>query len=143
MLDREKIILMTEIAIEEKNDISEDKKIASYYIEDYLFINNFKTVFSILVLSVSMIFIKILLHIEKGKNIPTTASELVEEFVSPFVWNIILFIVIYSLISTYIYGNRYQKAEKRMKLYIEKKDQVQNYNNIEKGENNHGEFTII
>ncbi|ONI42521.1 hypothetical protein AN640_07225, partial [Candidatus Epulonipiscium fishelsonii] len=101
MLDKEKVILMTDIAIQEKH-IIEDKKIASYYIEDYLFINNFKTITSTLVISFGMILIKILIYVEKEINFPDTISGLVEEFISPFTWKIIFFVIIYSLISTYI-----------------------------------------
>ncbi|MEG0320143.1 MAG: hypothetical protein RR627_09645, partial [Niameybacter sp.] len=76
-MDEKKIILMSKLAIEEKCSIVKDKRITSYFSEDYIYINNFKTRLLVMIVTVMIIFIFTFFKIQIGGELPTTIEEVV------------------------------------------------------------------
>lgn len=116
-MDTRKIILMSKLAIEEKTSLKQDQKITSYYPEDYIYINNFKTrLFIILLMGVGIIA-HILLRIQAGMDFPTTGKEIFVWYIIPYGSLVLLVSILYTIISTSVYKKRYNEAQKRMIAY--------------------------
>lgn len=117
MIDENKVICMTKLAIMEKNNVKKDLKITSYFEEDYVYMNNLKTRISILILMSIGIGGHLLWRVEKGLNMPTNRQDVVFDYLVPYGSYIILGLVLYTMISTFVYRRRYRGAEKRVKEY--------------------------
>lgn len=117
MLDQEKVINLTKIAIMEKNRIKKDMNITSYYQEDYVYINNLRTRISVLFIVGLGIALSLIWRIEKGLGIPVNLTEIMEGYVIPYGSVLITIVVTYTFISTLIYRKKYQEAEKRVAQY--------------------------
>ncbi|OOB77283.1 MAG: hypothetical protein BEN19_02245 [Epulopiscium sp. Nuni2H_MBin003] len=117
MVDKEKIILMTRLAVLDKNYMYKDKKILSNYIGDYVYINNFMSRILIFIATVILMGVQVLWRIEKGLNIPTTRDEWVYDYIVPYIGVLIIVMVVYSIISTLVYRKNYKEATKRGEKY--------------------------
>ncbi|OON97686.1 MAG: hypothetical protein ATN36_02665 [Epulopiscium sp. Nele67-Bin005] len=117
MVEKEKVILMTKLAIKDKNTMKEDRMITSYYIEDYIYMNNFWSRISVLVVVAIIAVIDVLWQIERGGEIPLTFSGLMEKFGLPYLGVFVISASIFTIISSIAYRKRYIAAEKRIKEY--------------------------
>ncbi|MGL4800478.1 MAG: hypothetical protein ACRCWY_13945 [Cellulosilyticaceae bacterium] len=124
MVDENKVMLMSRLAVLEKHSIKEDLKITSYYPEDYIYMNNVKTRLSILVVMIGLIGVQLLLKLEKGIYIPTNGSELLSYYIVPYGSVIIGVLIFYSWLSTCVYKKRYKEAEARVTRYKELLEQL-------------------
>ncbi|MEF9959846.1 MAG: hypothetical protein RR448_08565 [Niameybacter sp.] len=116
-MDEKKIILMSKLAIEEKCSIVKDKRITSYFSEDYIYINNFKTRLLVMIVTVMIIFIFTFFKIQIGGELPTTIEEVVLEYILPYGSVLIGTLVVYSALSSQVYRKRYNAALNRMNSY--------------------------
>ncbi|MEG0387538.1 MAG: hypothetical protein RR090_10955 [Niameybacter sp.] len=116
-MDEKKIILMSKLAIEEKCSIVKDKRITSYFSEDYIYINNFKTRLMVMIVTVMIIFIFTFFKIQIGGELPTTIEEVVLEYILPYGSVLIGTLVVYSALSSQVYRKRYNAALNRMNSY--------------------------
>lgn len=117
MVRREKIIIMSKLAILDKNNVKKDMKITSHYPEDYIYINNIFTRISLFILISIGCGLHILLNLENEILVPTSAQELFSMYLLPYGSVIVAVLVIYTLLSTYIFRKRYKEAYERVTKY--------------------------
>lgn len=116
-MDQKKIILMTKLALEEKKWLKEDEKITSYFLEDYLYVNNFKTRILVLIMTGMLVFGIIFFRLQNGDPLPITTRQVVSQYVIPYGAVILAITFIYSLLSSRVYKKKYKQAQKRMNEY--------------------------
>lgn len=116
-MDTRKIILMSKLAVEEKTSLKRDQKITSYYPEDYIYVNNFKTRLFIITLMGIGIMAHIFLRIQSGMDFPTTGKEVFTWYIIPYGSLVVLVSILYTIISTSVYKKRYDAAQKRIITY--------------------------
>lgn len=116
-MDEKKIILMSKLAIEEKKWIKEDKKITSYYPEDYIYINNFKTRALVMSMTGIIMVISIFFKLQAGGGLPITAIDICVQYVIPYGCIMLAITLVYSLFSKGVYRKRYNLAQERMNGY--------------------------
>lgn len=119
MINEEKVIAMTKLAMLEKNNIQKDLRITSYYPEDYVYINNLITRISMFFIVGAMIGVHILIKMEEEIIIPSTGRELFMHYMLPYGTVVLAVLLIYTLISTAAYTRKYQRAEKHVMAYNE------------------------
>lgn len=119
-MDQRKIILMTKLAIEEKKSLKKDSNITSYFSEDYLYVNNFKTRTLVLVMTGLILCAYIFLKLHKGGSLPTTAGQVFVQYVIPYGAIMLVITLVYSVLSSRVYKKKYKQAGQRISEY--KKD---------------------
>ena len=119
-MDQRKIILMTKLAIEEKKSLKKDSNITSYFSEDYLYVNNFKTRTLVLVMTSIILCAYIFLKLHKGGSLPTTAGQVFVQYVIPYGVIMLVITLVYSVLSSRVYKKKYKQAGQRISEY--KKD---------------------
>ncbi len=117
MIDQNKIILMTKMAQYEKNHMKKDKRITDYFIEDYVYLNNFKTRLAVMLVTVFFIGIGTFQIVTSNIIFPTSLEQFLEIYINPYVYPWLMATIIYTIISTLVYSARYTKANKRMSEY--------------------------
>ncbi|OOB77875.1 MAG: hypothetical protein BEN19_01115 [Epulopiscium sp. Nuni2H_MBin003] len=117
MVDRDKVILMTKLALIDKNHGRQDGAILSHYKSDYVFINNFKTRVLVFFVALAIWGCNLLWQIEQGLNLPTNQEEIIADFIIPAAIFVGTWLIVYTIISTYIYRLRYNQALARNKDY--------------------------
>lgn len=116
-MDKRKIVLMTKLAIEEKVYLKQDEKITSYYPEDYVYINNFKTRLLIIILMGIGVIGHVFLRIQSGMLFPSTGEEVFVYYIIPYGSIVILAVLLYTVLSTMVYKKRYNQAQRRIANY--------------------------
>ena len=123
MVDQEKIMIMSKLAVLEKKR-RKDLRITHYYPEDYIYINNFITRLSVLVIVGGMMAIHVFLKMEEEIILPSSANELFTHYIIPYGSVIVIILLIYSFISSMVYSKRYKEADKRVGAYNELLDEL-------------------
>ncbi len=142
MVDQNKIILMTKLAIYDKNYGKEDARRSRYYLEDYLYTKNFKTRFSVTLVVLLFMGLNIMKMINEELIIPTSVPEFIQVYIGPYIIPWIVVLVIYTLISTGVYGKRYAMTQKRTAEYkklLKKLAKYEQDKSSEEGAENEGE----
>lgn len=121
LIDKDKIILMSQLALYEKRYMKEDKRITSYYREDYIYSKNFVTRLCVTICIIIFVGVNVLNKINNGENIPFDFYELFTLYIVPYSILLAVSLFIYTLISTVIYGKKYDLSQKRIQYY---KDQL-------------------
>ncbi|PHV71203.1 hypothetical protein CS063_05795 [Sporanaerobium hydrogeniformans] len=134
LVDQKKIILMTKLAIYEKNYGKEDRRRNRYYLEDYIYIKNFKTRLSVTLVVFLVIGFQLLKLLEEGIIIPTSLMEFVKLYIAPYSLPWIVMMIIYTMISTVIYGKRYASTQKRLIGYRNLLKKLTNYEQTKRNE---------
>lgn len=116
-MDKNKIILMSKLAIEEKQSLNKDKKITSYFSEDYIYVNNFKTRLLVFIMTGIIMFLYIFAKLQIGGTLPTNLEEVVGQYIIPYGGSVIAIILAYSVISSQIYQKKYNLAQSRINSY--------------------------
>lgn len=116
-MDKNKIILMSKLAIEEKQSLNKDKKITSYFSEDYIYVNNFKTRLLVFIMTGMIMFLYIFAKLQIGGTLPTNLEEVVGQYIIPYGGSMIAIILAYSVISSQIYQKKYNLAQSRINSY--------------------------
>ncbi|MDF2877117.1 MAG: hypothetical protein K0S30_213 [Clostridia bacterium] len=117
LVDQDKIILMTKLAVYEKRYIKEDERRNSYYLEDYVYINNFRTRFSVTLAVIVVAMVNIIGTINQNLIFPTSLMHFIEVYINPYLLPWILVVIGYTMLSAIIYGKRYALSQKRLKGY--------------------------
>ncbi len=117
LIDQDKIILMTKLALYEKRYISEDRRRNSYYLEDYIYIKNFKTRISVTVVVMMFAMLDILRRINHNLIFPTSVMQFIKVYITPYLMPLMIILIGYTMISTAIYGKRFALSQKRLKGY--------------------------
>lgn len=117
MVDENKIMLMVKMAHYEKNHIKQDKKVTEYFIEDYIYINNFKTRLGITLITLCFIGLGALKMLMKDIIFPTSMWHFIEVYIRPYFYPWLFGIILYTIISSILYGRRYKIASKRFEEY--------------------------
>lgn len=126
-MDEKKIILMSKLAIEEKTYLKKDEKITSYYPEDYVYMNNFKTRCLVVLLVGIGCIGHIFMRIQLGLTFPTTVQEVFSDYIIPYGGTVILVAWIYTILSTCVYKKRYTQANKRISNYRKTLRELEEY----------------
>lgn len=116
MLKREQVILMTKLAIKEKNRTKDEKMTDNYYESDYIYIHNWRTRISITLAYLMIAGLYYVTQIFTGKLnlLDLHIPELIRTHLLIFGSIIVLF----SLLSTIVCKARYQRAsEKNNEFY--------------------------
>ncbi|HHW66201.1 MAG: hypothetical protein PWP07_606 [Epulopiscium sp.] len=117
MIDEEKIKLMSKLAIYEKNHGNLDGKINGYFKSDYVYIQNWWTRLSVTIAGFLIIglilFYKIFVEKVDLFSIDYKAYGM---------WLggiIVVLLVVYSVLSSYVHEKRYKASEKRIRKYLQ------------------------
>ena len=118
MHDGEKIILMSRVAVYEKNEGADDKKKMTYFMNDYVYRKNSRMRFGVVIgcLLLVMLYFFYLHAVEQVDFI--TGLDYWEELRNIAVF-VITVVVGYSVLGTTIYMLDYKKSEKRIAEYKE------------------------
>lgn len=119
MVDQDKIILMTKIAVYEKRYKKKDERITNYFLEDYIYVNNFITRLGISLIILLFIGVGALKIICNGILFPHSIEEFIDIYIKAYIGPWLVAIVVYTIISSIVYGVKYRKANKRMNHYKE------------------------
>ena len=127
LIDQGKIILMTKMAIYEKRYIKEDRRRSGYYPEDYVYLKNFRTRFSVTL----AVLIFVALHMTKMINqnlvIPTSVEVFINYYLKPYLVPWMMLMVGYTILSTAVYQSRYALSQTRLKGYNKLLKALDNY----------------
>lgn len=121
LIDKDRIILMSKLALYEKRYVKEDRRITSYYREDYIYSKNFVTRLCVTICIIIFAGVNVLNKINNGENIPLDFHELFTSYIVPYSILLAVSLFIYTLISTVIYGKKYDLSHRRIQYY---KDQL-------------------
>ncbi len=108
---------MTKLALYEKNHMKEDEARLNYFIEDYIYINNFKTRLGITLITLFFVAMGALNILNEGIIFPKSLWEFADIYLKPYFLPWIIALIIYTFISTAIYGRQYQVSRQRFKNY--------------------------
>ena len=125
---------MTKLALYEKNHIKKDQARVNYFIEDYIYINNFKTRLGITIITLFFVGIGALNILNDGVIFPKSLWELIDVYFKPYFLPWITALIIYTSISTAIYGREYQVAKQRFKNYRKLLKQLDTYEQEQKSD---------
>ena len=117
MVDQNKIVFMAKMALYEKNHIKQDKKIVDYFIEDYVYINNFKTRLGITLITLFFIGLGAFKILLKNIVFPTSLWHFIDVYIEPYFYPWLLSIILYTILASMVYGIRYRKASRRFEEY--------------------------
>lgn len=127
LIDQNKIILMTKLEMYNKKYGNEDRKRCKYFLEDYIYIKNFKTrlCFTLVVLFFMVLgTVKIIMN---NLVIPESLGQFMEVYINPYILPWVIGIVVYTLISSWIYSRQYRKSQRRLKEYRKVLKQLDDY----------------
>lgn len=117
LIDQNKIILMTKLEMYNKKYGNKDRARCKYFLEDYLYIKNFKTrlYFSLVILFFLVLgAVKIVVT---NLVIPESLEQFMVAYVNPYILPWAFGIIIYTLISSWVYSKAYGKSRERLKAY--------------------------
>lgn len=117
MANREKIILMTKLALHDKKYSRTDRQKLSYYMEDYIYINNLKTRIGIHMMTIIIAIIGTVKFVENEAIFPETIHEVVSLYIKPYLIPWLILVISYTFISSMIYAKQYKEAQRRQKEY--------------------------
>lgn len=117
MIDQNKVILMSKIALYEKRYKRQDQRIINYFVEDYVYVNNFITRCGISLITLFFIAVGAFHIIYDGIIFPTSIEEFVSVYLGAYIGPWIGAIVIYTIISSIVFGAKYKKVSKRYSQY--------------------------
>lgn len=127
MIDKDKIILMTKMAQYEKSHMRKDKRITAYFIEDYIYVNNFKTRLWITLITLFFIAVGAIKVCFNGIIFPTSMIHFVNVYIMPYFYPWLATMIIYTFISTMVYSLKYKEANRRMRQYKRYIKQLKKY----------------
>ena len=118
---------MTKLALYEKNNMKSDKRKIDYFVEDYVYINNLKTRISITVIVGIIAVIGAVIEFSETLLFPMSLQELITEYLMVYIIPWLILMIVYTFISTIVYGRIHHKAEKSYKEYINLMRQLDKY----------------
>lgn len=128
MVNQDKIILMTKIALYEKRYKRRDQRVMDYFIEDYVYMRNFITRLGISLITVFFIGLGAFKIIVEEIIFPTSMEHFIDVYIKPYIIPWLVVIIIYTCISTLIYTARYKVVSKRFREYKKLVKELNKYN---------------
>jgi len=129
MLNRDKVVLMSQLALAEKNE-EDDLKLYKYYKADYIRYNMIRTVLNITLAYVLLVLLVLLYKIED--LIVKLADFEFAGIGKTILEGYIFVIVLYLMIGFVYYANKYNKSKKNIVKYYKKLRQLSKFYNDEK-----------
>ncbi len=123
---------MTKLALYEKKHIKEDKARLNYFIEDYIYINNFKTRLGVTIIILFFVGVSVLSFFNEGIIFPKSLEEFLGIYFKPYLLPWIITLAIYTCISTMIYSQRYRVSSERYRKYRKLLKQLDTYEQAQK-----------
>ncbi|PKM51287.1 MAG: hypothetical protein CVV02_06695 [Firmicutes bacterium HGW-Firmicutes-7] len=115
MIDKEKVRIMTHIAVYEKKHGKNDIMKAQYYQKDYVSLKNFKMQLSVTFALIILFSIEFSSTVMDSLTTTTTYTLIHLGIKYIIVW--VLFIVGYTILSTMNYNKEYMESKERIKEY--------------------------
>lgn len=135
MVDQNKIILMTKLEMYNKKYGNIDRARCKYFLEDYIYIKNFTTriYFSLVILFFAGIgTIKI---ITTQLIIPESLGQFMDAYVNAYLLPWIIGLVLYTLVSSWVYTKAYKSSKERLKTYRKTLEALDAYEDKKEGLN--------
>jgi len=129
MLNRDKVVLMSQLAMAEKNE-EEDLKLYKYYKADYIRYNLIRTVLNVTLAYILLVFLILLYKIED--LIARLADFEFAGIGKSILKGYILVLIVYLVIGFVYYANKYNKSKKNIVRYYKKLRQLSMFYNDEK-----------
>ena len=123
MLNTERIRLMTRLAAYEQNEGKEDMKVGQYYRRDYVELEMIKTFMSSTIAFCIILVLRILCELQVWKETLYQMDYI--EYAKDVLIQYVVFVIIYQVIAGIVYSLRYNKGNKRRKLYHTRLKKVQ------------------
>lgn len=117
MVDQEKIIIMTKLALYEKKYKQKDQRKLNYFVEDYVYIRNFWTRAGITLITLLIIVVGGFKQLTEQAVFPTSLEEFLALYIMPYFWPWLIVIVLYTVLSTLLSGAAYKRASSRFSEY--------------------------
>ena len=117
MIDKEKIVLLTRLAIYDKHMSESDKKINNYFLHDYIYARNLRTRFFAFIGSM-IIILFYMMHRIIIEEIDIFALDYQKELTDIVIF-IVIILVFYTIISSIQAAVTYKTSQKRIKAYLE------------------------
>ena len=133
LIDENKIILMTRLALYEKKYLKEDKRRMSYFFEDYVYLKNFKSRLWITILMIGVMCLGAAEIVVEGIIFPISLTQFLEVYVKPYVVPWVILLITYTFISASVYGKRYKVSQKRYNKYKKLLRELEDYDNDVEG----------
>ena len=127
MVDQNKIILMSKMARYEKRYMRQDKRMTDYFVEDYIYINNFITRAGISLITVFFIMVGAVNTLLDEIIFPTSIESFIEVYIKDYIGPWLIMMIVYTVISSIVFGVRHKKASKRMNEYKKLVKELKNY----------------
>lgn len=127
MVDQNKIILMSKMARYEKRYMRQDKRMTDYFVEDYIYINNFITRAGISLITIFFIMLGAVNTFLDEIIFPTSIESFIEIYIKDYIGPWLIMMIIYTVISSIVFGVRHKKASKRMNEYKKLVKELKNY----------------
>lgn len=118
---------MIKMAQYEKNHRVKDKRITDYFIEDYVYVNNFKTRLGITLVTIFFMGVGAFRILMKDIIIPTSMWEFISVYIKPYFYPWVIAIIVYTIISTKVYNVKYKKANRGLNAYKKHVKQLKQY----------------
>jgi len=132
LIDKEKIKLMSKLAIYEKNYGSIDEKMNGYYKSDYVYFQNWWARISAVIAGFFIVGLFFLqkIFIEKIGIFDLNYKEYGIR-IAAF---ILILMAVYSFISSYVNGKKYDESQERIKQYMEMLKQLDEHKSLKQEE---------
>ena len=115
MLDKQKVKIMTDLAIYEQNQGKEDLKINEYYRKDYAELH---TICSIIWVTLGYAgVVGLVIFAAFDFLVANISKALILAMVSGIVGGYLAVLIIYSLIAQYLFRQKHKEARERIRLY--------------------------
>lgn len=132
---------MTKLALYEKKHMKEDQARLNYFVEDYIYVNNFKTRLGISLIALFFVGLGALNILNEGVIFPKSLWEFMDVYFKPYFLPWIIALIVYTFISTAIYGRQYQLSRERFKKYTRLLKELDTYEE-ERKRNEGAEYEI-
>ena len=117
MIDKEKIVLLTRLAIYDKHMSESDKKVNQYFLHDYIYSRNIRTRFFAFIGSLIVILFMVM-HRVFIEEVDIFALDYRKE-ITEIVIFIVIVLVLYTVIGGLQAAVAYKTSQKRIKAYLE------------------------
>ncbi len=126
MIDKDKIILMSKLAILDNDpQMKQSRKIAAKYSKDFVYVKNLWTQIFISIMLVVIVAIHVLWRIQYGMQFPSSITEILDVAI-PYVVVIFSLIIFYTILSSLVYKKMYRRATKKTAKYDKIMDELKN-----------------
>ncbi len=135
MVDQNKIILMTKLEIYNKKYGDTDRQRCKYFLEDYLYTRNFITRLSFSLVMLFFVGVGAIKIVTTQLIIPESLEQFMDAYVNGYILPWIIGLVIYTIISSWVYTRAYKNSKERLKTYRKTLEALDAYEDKKEGLN--------